>query len=59
MGLFDLLFGSGTTDDWYTAGDPGRAQASADYQASAGGWFEPAPPPALGQFDTDQHGGWW
>ena len=44
MSLFDLLFGSGGTDDYYTAGDPGRAQA-ADYQATNGGWFEPAPPP--------------
>jgi hypothetical protein len=59
MSLFDLLFGSGTTDDWYTASDPGRAQASADYQATAGGWFEPVPPPDLGQFDPGQHGGWW
>jgi hypothetical protein len=59
MSLFDLLFGSGGTIDWYTAGDPGRAQASADYQADAGGWFNPAPPPDLGQFEIDQHGGWW
>jgi hypothetical protein len=59
MSLFDLLFGSGGTSDWYTADDPGRAQASADYQATAGGWFEPEPP-ALGRdFDPAQDGGWW
>jgi len=59
MGLFDLLFGSGTTDDWYTAGDPDRAQASADYQAGAGGWFEPAPLQLGRDFDVGRDGGWW
>jgi hypothetical protein len=39
MGLFDLLFGNDSTDDYYvSAADPDRAQASADYQATAGGW---------------------
>jgi hypothetical protein len=28
MSLFDLLFGSGGTDDWYTANDPGCSTAS-------------------------------
>ncbi len=59
MGLFDLLFGSGGTGDWYTASDPGRAQASADYQATAGGWFEPDSPSFGRDFDPAQDGGWW
>ena len=59
MSLFDLLFGSGGTSDWYTASDPGRAQASADYQAAAGGWSEPTPPAIGRDFDPAQDGGWW
>jgi hypothetical protein len=59
MGLFELLFGSDATSDWYTADDPGRAQASADYQATAGGWSEPTPPVLGRDFDPAQDGGWW
>jgi hypothetical protein len=59
MGLFDLLFGSGNTDDWYTDGDRDRSQASADYQATAGGWHEPEPPNLGRDFDTRTDGGWW
>jgi hypothetical protein len=58
MGLFELPFGHDATSDWYTADDPGRAQAAADYVATAGGWHGPAPQ-ELGQFDLGQHGGWW
>ncbi len=61
MGLFSSLFGSGSTDDLY--GSPGGAQASADYQATAGGWHEPAPPTIGRDFDPahddDFTGGGW
>jgi hypothetical protein len=60
MGLFDLLFGNGSTDDYYvSAGDPDRAQASADYQAAAGGWHQPDPPQDWRDFDHRPDGGWW
>jgi hypothetical protein len=59
MGLFELLFGPGATSDWYTADDPGRAQAAADYIATAGGWSEPTPPNLGRDFDPAQDGGWW
>jgi hypothetical protein len=60
MGLFDQLFGTGNTDDYHiTAADPDRAQASADFQATSGGWHEPNPPDQTRDFDHRQDGGWW
>jgi hypothetical protein len=59
MGLFELLFGPDATTDWYTADDPDRAQAAADYIATAGGCQEPTPPTLGRDFDPTQDGGWW
>jgi hypothetical protein len=65
MGLFDLLFGSGNTDDYYGAGDHDRSQARADWWATSGGWHQPDPPTPGRDFnpwqdDDYSHGGqWW